>query len=454
MTTESVYIAIITTKEYYDSTRWNDVIVFFNNKYPLNGLIIEKYFVDFSPLQTINAINEFIKKFPDGKRAVVSNYSSINIVSSKYCQDNNLNILHVSPGANSNVIKTLNNTLTYAPYNQYSVMSFFQVFVDYQMKEVKILYEQNTSSDTFYKSILDEIVKQADLLQIKYSISYLEKGVSNYNIKKKSAIYILSDPEQLQNIYITPEFLNNIPKKCFFGLSESYYNDIFGNIPALVFFPFPLNFTITSREVYDAIIDKKIIYYTIFSLFDILFVLNDFCKNGLILNKYNYVNINPYSGSVVPAAMYNSFIQENINGAPYGKYQVLFTKNIIIGKNQELFLKYYRGGQLSLPDSYSIFKNIGLTPNNPSLIEYDDAYYYKIYQNRNLFIVRYNSDITEFPLTDNLNIGNTIDTRFIYEYTNDGYFKTLDRLIPINKKKLPKVNINMSKCPIKLYYKY
>lgn len=454
MTNENVYIAIITTKVYFEVTRWNDVIAFFYKKYPQNGLIIETYFVDLSPAQTIIAIKDFISKYPTGKRAVITNYSIITIESSNYCKDNNIDILHVSAGANSNLIKTLYNTLTYAPYNQYSVMSFFQVFVDYQMNQIKILYDLNNKNSPFYKTILDEIVKQADLLNINYSISNLEVGVSNYNIKKKSAIFILSDPEPLENIYITHDFLKNIPKKCFIALSESAYKDIFGNIPALVFSLYPINYTVTSQEVYNSINDKKVIDYTIFSIYDIFFVLNNFSVNNTVLNVDNYISCNVYSGTVVPAALYNNYLDKKINGAPYGKYQVLFTKNVIISKDTDLFLKNYRGGQLSLPNSYSIFKNIGLTPNNSSLLEYDDAYYYKIYRNCELFIVRYNINITEISFINNLNIGSTINSKFIYEYTSDEYFKTLKRLVPMNKKDLPKVNIRMSKVPIKLHYLY
>jgi hypothetical protein len=454
MTNDSVYVAIITTKVYFEESSWNDVVAFFNKKYPQNGLIIEKYFVDLSPAQTIIAIKDFIGKYPTGKRAVITNYSIITIESSNYCKDNNIDILHVSAGANSNLIKTLYNTITYSPYNQYSVMSFFQVFVDYQMNQIKILYDQNNKNSPFYKTILDEIVKQADLLKINYSISFLEEGVINYNIKKKSAIFILSDSEPLEQVYITPGFLKNIPDKCFIGLSENYYKDIFGNVPALVFCPFPINYTVTSQEVYNAINNKRIIDYTIFSIYDILFVLNNFSFNGISLNVVNYINSDVYSGSVVPAALYNNYIDKNINGAPYGRYQLLFTKNVIIDKDVDLFLKNYRGGQLSLPDSYSVFKNIGITPNNSSLIEYDEADYYKIYRNWKLFIVRFNINITEISLINNLNVGNTIKSKFIYEYTTDEYFKTLKRLIPMNNKDLPKVNAKMSKVPIKLHYFY
>ena len=452
MVVENVYIAIITIEQYYIETSWEDIIIFFNEKYPNNKLIIEKYFVDGLPSQTISSIDNFISKYPTGKRAIISNYSSIVIISSNYCKDNNLDILNVSPGANSNTIKTLTNTITYAPYNKYSVMSFFQVFVDYQMKEVKILYELNTLNESFYKSILNDIIIQADLLGIKYSISYLQIGQNDYNIKKKSGIFILSDPEQLQNLYITPQFLKNVPPKCFIALSESYYKNIFGNIPSFVFFPFPINYTTTSQEVYNAIKNNKIIYFTIFSLYDILFVLNNFTINEQSLNSASYISVIPYNSLTIPACLYNSYLELSNNGSLYGKYQLIFTSNVIIGNDYALFLKNYGGGQLSLPDSYSIFRNIGITPNNPSLIEYAEAEYYKIYNNKNkLVCIRNNCNVTNFPFDANLNIGLTLDIKFIYEYAENGYFSTLKRLYSCTLK-VPKVNLTMSKIPIKLKY--
>jgi len=457
MDNQKVYIAIMTTEDYYNSTSWDDVINLFNSKYPNNGLIIEKYFINLSPLQTINSITNFVNKYPSGNRAIISNYSSVVIVSSTYCKDNNLDILNISPGANSNAIKNLNNTLTYAPYNKYSVMSFFLTYIDYQMCEIKILYEPNTTSDSFYSTIKNEIIKQADLLNIRYTVSNLSAGQSDYGINPKSAIFILADPDTLKNIYVTPSFLKNIPPECYITLSESYYEDIFENIPAFVLLPSPINFTTTSQEVYDAIVNKKIIYYTIYSLYDILFVLKFFTTSSLSLNKNNYISVFPYNNSVLPAALYNNYLDSEINGAPYGKYDMIFTKNIIIGNDQELFLKYYRGGQSSLPNSYSIFKIAGITPNNESLIEYDEANYYKIYkkckkcQKCVLMLVRYNSNITSFPPFDNLNNGNMLLTKFIYKYTSDEYFSTLNRLYSSDVPTL-QVNPTMSKLPYKIKY--
>jgi hypothetical protein len=100
----------------------------------------------------------------------------------------------------------------------------------------------------------------------------------------------------------------------------------------------------------------------------------------------------------------------------------------------------------------TIFKIVGITPNNPSLIEYDDANYYEIYDsNNNLVCVKFNSDITNFPIGKNINIGKTVKTRFIYTFNDEGYFTKLERLFQYNEL-VPEVNSTMSKKAIKLKY--
>jgi hypothetical protein len=266
-------------------------------------------------------------------------------------------------------------------------------------------------------------------------------------------VIILANTLSLQNLYITPSFIKNFPKKSFIICTD--YNttitDIFGNIPTFVQTSTNINFTTLSESVYNAVKNKGILKSSGYPLYDILFVLNDFTTNGLEITKENYVSVNPYSSSP-PAWLLNTSISPIINSAPYGKYQYTFTKNVIIGNNSNLFLKYYDGGQQQLPDSYSIFKIVGITPNNPSLIEYDEANYYKIYDcNNNLVCVRFNSNITNFPIDKNINVGKTIQTKFIYKYNNEGYFIKLERLYPCNGV-VPKVNMTMSKKPIKIMY--
>ena len=455
MGAENVYIALIFNSDSVGNiTSYDDVIILFNSKYPNNKLIMEKYLVDGSKTQTYIALENFIQKYSSGKRATVSSSSVILIDSSSYFIKNNLNILSISVAASSSIIKTIPNVLTYKYLNQSAVLSNFIVYQDYQMKQIHVLYQKNTSNDILLKDILDLTIYQSNLLNINISVSFLEQGQYNYNIKPKSMVIILGNTEDLINIYITPQFLKNFPSESFIILStfNRYITNIFGDIPAFVQLPTNINYTTLSKTVYDAVKNNPDGFdFTIYPFYDILFVLNDFTINGLEITKENYVSINPY-GSSPPAWLLNTSISPITNSTPYGKYEYTFTKDVIIGNDKNLFLKYYDGGQQQLPDSYSIFKIAGITPNNPSLIEYDEAIYYEIYDSNNkLVCVKFNSDVTNFPIGKNLNVGKTVQTKFIYKYNDEGYFIKLERLYPYNGI-IPQVNSTMSKVPVKLKY--
>ena len=345
--------------------------------------------------------------------------------------------------------------LTYGYLNQYAVMSDFMIYKDYQMKQIQVLYQQNTINNIFLKDSLDLIIYQANLLNINVSVSFLEQGKYDYNIESKTMVIILGNTQDIKNIYITPQFLENFPSDSFIlvtGFNRDMTN-IFGNVPAVAQLLTNINYTTLSKSVYDAVKnDQSGFDFTVYPFYDILFVLNDFTKNGLELTKENYTTVNPY-GSMQPAWLLNTSISPIINSAPYGKYQYTFTKDVIAGNDKTLFLQYYDGGQQRLPDSYSIFKIAGITPNNPSRIEYDDVDYYQIYdKHHNLVAVKFNSNITNFPLDKNLNIGKTCLTRFIYKFNSEGYFSKLERLMPYDGT-LPLVNSTMSKKIKKIIYK-
>jgi hypothetical protein len=442
---ENVYIALIINKNNYPNfSQYNRVIDLFNKKYPNNLLVIDKYLTNGTNQETNTVLDDFIQKHPVGKRVAVSITTTILTECSNYFVRKGLNILSISINATSNTISNLINAITYTPFNQYSIMTMFMTYFDYQMKHVHVLYEESTNIGLV--DLLEQTKKQASLLNIKLEISYLKSGKSNYNIKPKSMIIILALTNDLTNIYVTPEFLNNIPPNCYITLTtaNTIIKDIFGNIPAFVVYPTNINYTITTKEVYDVVKNDSFGYdYTSYAFYDVLFVLNNFTTNGLELTKQNYITINPYKENP-PAWLLNKSILPTINSAPYGKYQCTFTKNSIIGNDIDLFLKYYGGGQQQLPDSYSIFKIAGITPNNASLIEYDEAEYYKICKNNKLVAVKFNCDIINYPDSKNINIGKTEKTKFIYKYNNEGYFIKLVRLFGC-KEKVPKVNLTMSK---------
>ena len=450
---ENVYIALIINKNNYPNfSQYNRVIDLFNQKYPNNTLVIDKYLTNGTTLETDSVLDDFIQKHPTGKRVAVSITTTILTDCSNYFVRKGLDILSISINATSNAISNLTNAITYTPFNQYSIMTMFMTYFDYQMDHVHVLYGKSTNIGLV--DFLEQTKKQASLLNLPLEISYLEKGKSNYNIKPKSMIITLALTNDLTNLYITPEFLANIPANCYITLTtaNTIIRDIFGNIPAFVVYPTNINFTTTTKEVYDVVKNDSFGYdYTSYAFYDVLFVLNVFTTNGLELTKQNYVSVNPYK-EIPPAWLLNTSISPIINSAPYGKYQYTFTKDVIIGNNKNLFLQYYDGGQQQLPDSYSIFKIAGITPNNASLIEYDESIYYEIYDSNNkLVCVKFNSDITNFPIGKNLNVGKTIKTKFIYKYNDEGYFIKLERLYPYNGV-IPEVNSTMSKVPLKLKY--
>lgn len=448
---ENVYIALIINKNNYPNfSQYNRVIDLFNQKYPNNTLVFDKYLTNGTTLETDGVLDDFIQKYPTGKRVAVSITTTILTDCSNYFIRKGLDILSISINATSNAISNLTNAITYTPFNQYSIMTMFMTYFDYQMEHVHVLYGESTNIGLV--DFLEQTKKQASLLNLPLEISYLENGKSNYNIKPKSMIITLALTNDLTNFYITPEFLANIPANCYITLTtaNTIIRDIFGNIPAFVVYPTNINFTTTTKEVYDVVKNDSFGYdYTSYAFYDVLFVLNVFTTNGLELTKQNYVSVNPYK-EIPPAWLLNTSISPIINSAPYGTYQYTFTKDIIIGNNKNLFLKYYNGGQQQLPDSYSIFKIAGITPNNASLIEYDEAIYYEIYDSNNkLVCVKFNSDITNFPIGKNLNVGKTVQTKFIYKYNDEGYFIKLERLYPYNGV-IPQVNSTMSKVPVKL----
>jgi len=107
---------------------------------------------------------------------------------------------------------------------------------------------------------------------------------------------------------------------------------------------------------------------------------------------------------------------------------------------------------VTLPQSKSIFRVAGISPQNESGFVYDYNCYEKIYNHNSLIVVRFKSDVTAFPPEINGNfasIGQNNNVQYIYKYTHDGYFATLNRLLPCDGE-VPKVNLTMSKVPTKM----
>jgi hypothetical protein len=455
--TSPIYIALI----FSDSTKTSvlEVLNYFNKLFPNNTLNITQHITDFTQTDTDNFLTNFLSNCPiNSQIAIVTSTTTVTRLCSQYLQLNNLNILTISYNATSPLISTLTNVISYASSDKIAAINSFLIFKDYQMNELKILYDPLYGNQLFFTTYIAELTKQATLLNIKYSISQLVEGADNYDIKKKSCIFLFADTKSLSTKFITNNFLKKIPKKCYFLLTDINTDlnfNYFNKIPAFVILSTNINYTTTSKAVYDNIKNNNMGYF-IYTLYDILFVLNYFTTlTNTLITKENWISIDPYQGVTSPAWILNSYINPITQCPIYGKYCLVYVNNIIIGDDSKLYLKYYDGGNQSLPCSNSIFKIIGSTPDNTSLIYYDEANYNKIYDKKGkLRVCRFDNDVTIFPLKIAgrfLNNGQINQTKFVYTYNSDGYYSFLKRLYP-NNMKIPQVNETMSKTVIKLKY--
>jgi hypothetical protein len=111
-----------------------------------SAVVIFKYITTGDSAITINRLQQFLSDVSgntdiSGNIATISPNTAVIKVISEYLYSNYplLDIPCFSSGATSTLVKTLPNTLTYAPFDQYSVMSNFMIYKEYQMKHLKIL---------------------------------------------------------------------------------------------------------------------------------------------------------------------------------------------------------------------------------------------------------------------------------------------------------------------------
>jgi len=449
-----IYICLILSPNSYENGI-NDVIDLINKLFPYNTLVIEKYTSLGLEEQTFNDLDDFFNKYSTGDRIILSNKTSILLEINKYLEINNLNIISISLSASSSIIKNLSNTLTYGYFNQYMIMSYFMIFRDYQMKNIKILFQYDSLNQVFFRDLILLLKYQAKLLGININVDTLEVN-KKYKFKKRTSIILLVDPNSIIN-YVNEVFLNQIPCDSFISLFDlnNSTKDIFKNIPTIVFIPVPLNYTSTTQLVYDSVFDKSKFYYISYPMFDILYTLQ-FISNTIIpLTLQNYISINPFN--TIPAAWTNSssFIL-NISGSKFGTFDCVFTKNVLVEKNLELFNSVNSGGTGVLPESQSICKTIGIVPFFTTNTYYCEQNYNKIYNNSNkLIAVRFDKNNTTILLHNKelvYNIAEDIENKFILKYGTDGFFIFLNKLIN-PKDPLPKINQTLNKNIVQSYLK-
>ena len=284
-------------------------------------------------------------------------------------------------------------------------------------------------------------------------LNFMHENISGiYNIKKHTAIIILCRTENLINKYITKTFFKSIPKKCYITLTDLNDDcpDIFKDIPSFVLVPTPLDFTITSHLVFENVNasnvkDIKDISYIIYPFYDILFTLNSYSELTTPLTIDNYVKFNPF---VAPSAWSVGLtFDTTINGSHFGTYLAIFTKNVLVDNDINLFKKY-NSMEFILPESCSLFRTTGIAPFFRTEAWYCEQNYYKVLNKcKKLAFVRFDINSTNYN-GKNINTSEFIKNMFMILYDDEKYFTYLKKINNIDEKQI--VNKTMSKKPIYL----
>lgn len=454
MSSKPIYIALIFDLSIY-LRGIDDIINLINKQFPKNTLVYEKYIVKNDPIIIQSVLNDFIIKYPQGDRVTISSTTLVLQECSKFFDNLKLNIPSFSIGATSSIIKTLSNVLTYAYFDKYEAMCLYLIFKEYQMKNIKILYQENSSNNLDIHSLINELRVQGGFLGIDVEIDTLIIGKSDYNIKPKTNIVLLGDTDYINQI-VNKDFLNRIPPESYVSLSgiNEDIKDIFGDIPAFVMIPYSIVYNSSTQFVYQNITDKFTYYFGVYPLYDILYTLNFFTGVQLELTIKNYLSVNPYTNTL-PAWVYSSSsFNLQINGLEFAEYNAIYTKDVLVGPDRDIFLKWNNGGTLNTASSFSVFRLIGIVPFYTTKIYYDYLDYFEIYDEcGKLVLTRFYTNDTIYPYSyqnKKFNTGQFIDNKFIVSYNQLGYFSYL---VVINDlfKPNPQVNLTMSKSPIIQY---
>jgi hypothetical protein len=301
------------------------------------------------------------------------------------------------------------------------------------MENIKILRAQTISPIGFTQTYINEVQKQANFLGINVDVESIDFTKSDYGIKPKTMIIIILATTLLTDFINNTDFLNFIPNSCFIALTDASINvrDIFKNIPTFVMSPYPFDYTETTVTVYNSLTDKNNFPYHVFTFFDIIFSLNFYTNINEDLTINNFVKVNPFQGISPAFISFQSILDPKFNGYDFGLYQSVFTKNVLIDTNEELFKLVNDGGTNFLPESKSVFKTVGIVPYVVTQTFYGNEDYYKIYDEcGNLISVRFTSNKTIFPLDLNtsVSIGQVQESKFIFNYNKEGYFGYLKKI--------------------------
>lgn len=440
-----------------------DVIELFQTQYPTSALQIVPYVVQPTQESIDAALNDYLARFPDGiNRAILSELTVILLLIAAYLDMRGIvDVLCVNVTATTNIIQTvpIPYALTYGPPLSTQVRTQMLVIRDYGMTNVHILYQADSPNTEFLTQYRASMVAQCALLNIPTREEVLGTGQS-YTFRENSTILVLADTVALSGFF-TQAVLAKIPSSSYLTLTELNFDvgDIFSSVTAFVFLVAPIDYTATSQQV-QQVVSSHLIFSGVYPSYDTFLSLNTLLTLGqsFSVDTYAAVNVN------VPLAYANgSAFDLTRRAIPYGNYDVVFTKNVLLPspKKLDIFLRCTSGGLgiSSLRDSDSVFRTAGIIPflSNQYYYLLQDLVYIRQGKKGPLIAIKFDKNITRLLLPDGslssveVNIGENIPTRF-YDVVDPttGYFSTLERINQCNVCP-PRVDPTMSKKTSRFY---
>lgn len=446
----------------FSKSRWDfgldQIVSYFKTQYPNTLLQFAIYIIEGNTVEVDESLDDFLKKYPKGQRVIVSDTTAFIVEIDNYLKNAGLSseIASFSISASSpQVIEKLSNSLTLGYFITNYIISSFLIVVEYDMKNVVILYDPLSPNGTFINESIQYIIEQCKALKIPFSKQVLKKdGI--YNIPRRSAIYVLCETVTIP-IFFNPQVLNSIPPKCYISLSTLNFDIIvnpFGNKPCFVPIPTPINFTQTSQEIYSVVkTDNK--YYGIYAFWDILVIFQFILDNApLQITIQTFSSVNAFNTK--PAAWINSAdFNLPTNGIKFGTYDLIFVSNVFFNPpfcyDLNTYLRFYKGGIMNLPNSFSVFRTIGLIPFFNSPFYYVQQDFQNVYnENKKLLFTCFEKSIINYPIgtTKFTNVAEVVSLKFLYSFQSDGYFNYLSPIVDYCFEG-PSINSTMSKIVIK-----
>jgi hypothetical protein len=453
------YIALLFTQTDYD-LGIDAVFTFIKSQFPNAHIVYKRYVVDGTIQVTDNALTNFITLYPTGNRVTVSSYTSILNECSLFFTRNKLDILSLSTQSTSSTNYVLPNVLTYGYYNKYFVISSFFVITQYEMTDIVIIYDPNSTNIIFINDLRAEINVQNIALGSPYHITTVSIADLPTTLPNNSCVFLFADTSTIQAS--VSDITTSIGTNSYIVMSDINFEmtDIFGSIPALVPIIHPMNFTTTSNTVYNCLPDITKLDYTssIFPFYDILYTLIYMSNNNISVNKQSYIEANPFIN--IPQAYSNSLLfNSSVNGFTYGQYYWMFTNNCLL--NTTTLVNTYNstnpndGSIPILPDSQSVFKALGIVPFFATGIFYINADLNIIYDASNPppadpEYVKYDANVS--TVTNGfIAVSELQPCKFIYNKNSAGYLTYIQPIYTDIGKTAPIVDSTMSKVPTILY---